>query len=557
MAEWNDSRVSAQLTPGVLRARRGGLLLTQKELARALGVAPNTVARWERGERPIPQALALALDGLQVTRRKRSGQRSTVPRPRTSFVGRTRELEQLRILVHANRLVTLVGPGGVGKTRLALEIASRLSSEFEGGAAWVELASVHDPHLVLVTVADALGVRELAHQPPLAALEEHLRDRHMLLVLDNLEHLLPAVGDIGELLRTCPGLSVLVTSRAPLRGSGEQEFPLRPLAVPDQTQLPPIHELCQHDAVRLFIDRARAIKPDFELTAATAPVVAAITARLDGLPLAIELAVARLRALTAHEILRRLEHRLTLLVGGANDLPPRQQTMRATLAWSLDLLEPAERRLFRSLAVFVGGCSLHAMERVGADSPDHTGGDVLQRLESLVAHGLVECTDAGATESRFGMLETIREYALELLDAAGESAHVERCFADYYLALAQEAGEALWGRAMPEWLQRLRKETANLRRTLRLLIDARRSVDAQVMAASLARFWLASGQLAEGRRWLTEALSAGGSNDGARARALIAAAALALLQGDMPAGQQLVTEGLQLARQVGDWRFAG
>jgi predicted ATPase len=347
---------------------------------------------------------------------------ATLPVPLTPLVGRERECERVQaILLRADtRLLTLTGPGGTGKTRLALEVARRVEDAFRDGVCFVPLAAIADPSLVPGEIARAFDLRESSVASLPDRLADYLRPLDLLLLLDNVEHLLPdAVPTIAALLTACPTLKFVATSRTALHISGEREFAVPPLALPDLERLPPVTELLDVDAVRLFVERGQAVKPDFALTDDNAPIVVAICRRLDGLPLAIELAAARLKVLPPAELLRRLDRRLLLLTGGPLDLPTHQRTLRDAIAWSFDLLSSAEQTGFRRLAVFAGGFTLDAAEAV-------CGGEALDIVASLVEKSLLQPVSGPGGMSRFAMLETVREYALEQLAASGEERDVRR-----------------------------------------------------------------------------------------------------------------------------------
>jgi len=363
----------------------------------------------------------------------------------TPLLGREREVAELGAQLRRDdvRLLTLTGTGGVVKTRLAIEAATQLAAAFADGAWFVPLSRISDPALVLPAIAHTLELKESGATPLAEVLHRHLRDKELLLVLDNFEHLLAAARSIGALLASCPGVKVLVTSRVALRLQGEREYALRPLALPDPQRLPPPEQLAQHAAVALFLERARAAKADFHVTPATAPAIVAICARLDGLPLAIELAAARVKLLSPSALLQRLERSLPMLTGGPRDLDKRQQTMRNTLAWSYDLLSPEEQVLFWRLAVFAGGCTLKAAEAVcGApDGVEPLRIDVFDGLAALVDQGLVQRREEdegpeGDGAPRFGMLYVIHEYALEQLDGSGEAEALARAHGHFFLNLA-------------------------------------------------------------------------------------------------------------------------
>jgi predicted ATPase/DNA-binding CsgD family transcriptional regulator/transcriptional regulator with XRE-family HTH domain len=434
---------------------------------------------------------------------------STLPMPLTAFVGREREIEALVALMQntSARLLTLTGPGGVGKTRLALSLAAAVADTFADGVCFVSLAPISDPEQVLPAIAQALGLWEVGNHPLMDHVRDFLREKYLLLLLDNFEQVAAASPHMAALALSCPSLRLLITSRAALHLSGEYEFPVPPLPTPDLTQLPEPQVLAQVAAVQLFVERAHAILPAFELTEANARTIAEICVRLDGLPLALELAAARSKLLPPQALLARLSRRLEILTGGARDLPNRQQTLRNTLQWSYDLLTPQEQRLFRQLSVFVGGCTLQAAEAVcheeHAESEDLLG--VLEGSASLVDKSFVLQTAREGNEPRLLMLETIREFGLECLEACGETATVRHAHARYYLGLAQEAQVYLEGTEQAGWLERLERESANLRAALLWALEQQESEIALRLSGTLFRFWEARRYLREGRTFLERA----------------------------------------------------
>jgi predicted ATPase/class 3 adenylate cyclase len=479
---------------------------------------------------------------------------NNLPAQTTPLVGREEEIAAAaaRLLHPDVRLLTLTGPGGTGKTRLSLQVAADALDHFDEGVFFVPLAAIGEPALVAAAIAQALGVREAAARPVLESLKEYVADKRLLLLLDNFEQLLDAAPHLSELLAAGPGLKVLVTSRAVLRVYGEHEFHVPPLRLPDLARLPALERLTQYEAVRLFVERARAVHVDFAVTNDNAPAVAAICHRLDGLPLAIELAAARIRLLAPEAMLARLEHRLPLLTGGARNLPARQQTLRGAMAWSYDLLDADEQALFCRLAVFVGGCTLEAAEAVG-DPAGELGTDLLDGVDSLVAKSLLrqESTADGA-EPRFTMLETIREYALERLAERGEADALQRRHAAHYLALAEQSAGQVFAAEQDLWLGRLEAEHDNLRAALEWALARDADDDAALrLAGALWPFWYVRGHLSEGREALNRALARGGS-EAARARALQGASILNWFQGDRERAAACMQESLALARAAGD-----
>jgi len=477
---------------------------------------------------------------------------NNLPLQLTSFVGREEEMAEVRGLLGRSRLLTLTGAGGTGKTRLALQVAAEILTEFRDGAFFVDLSSVHDHALVPSAVAVALGVPEVPGRSILEAVQDHLRDKDLLLVVDNFEQVAEAGPVIEDLLSAAPKLKVLVTSRVVLSVRGEHEYGVPPLHPPDPKRRPDVPTLQRVEAVRLFTDRALAASPRFRLTEENAPAVAEITARLDGLPLAIELAATRTKVLTPQQILPRLEQRLSILTTGARTLPERQRTLRGAIAWSHDLLDPAERALFGRLSVFTGGWTLEAAEAVC--EPDGLGLELLEGLTSLVDQSLVRRTEPAEDGSRFSMLETIREFGLEQLGASGDLDPVRRRHAEHFLDLAVEAEPHLTADDQGQWLDRCDREHPNIRAALRWAIEAGESDRAQESAGALWRFWQQRGHLAEGQRWLEEilAMPSGQGPTPARAKALIGAGGIAWWQRDREAAGGFYEGALAIERELGD-----
>jgi predicted ATPase len=482
---------------------------------------------------------------------------ANLPVPRTGFVGREKELASARELLLRDevRLVTVTGPGGIGKTRLALQVAGGLVEHFPGGIYFVPLAPVSDPGLVVSVIAQTMGIREAGVRQPLEILRESLQDSSrggMLLLLDNFEHLTQAASSVAELLAMGPNFKFLVTSRAPLRVYGEHEFSVPPLALPDSRSLPPVETLAQYSAVSLFVQRAIAAKPDFELDQENAATVAEICTRLDGLPLAIELAAARIKVLSPSAMRVRLASRLQLLTGGARDLPQRQQTLRAAIDWSHELLNPAEQKLFRRLAVFAGGCTLEGVEAV-CNAKGDLEWDLLDKMASMVDKSLVQQVEQTLGEPRFVMLETIREYALEKLEASGEKELTKRAHAAYCLVMAEEEAAAQVDTEATDWLERFAVEHDNFRAALEWLTETGEAEWGLRIAAAVFRFWEMREYLAEGRKRLGKLLALPAAvPQKARARALFAAGILAGDQGDYPATEALLKESMEVSRQLGD-----
>jgi predicted ATPase/class 3 adenylate cyclase len=519
-----------------------------------------------------PEPLAqLVIDGLPDTfppLRSLDARPNNLPTQLTTFVGRDSELAEAGALLRATRLLTLTGPGGTGKTRLSLQIAAAAADEFPDGVWFVALDAVRDPELVAPTIARTLGLADNKSGRSIDLLVDEIGDGRVLLVLDNFEQVIAAGPDIADLLRRCPNLRCLVTTRIPLRVSGEQEYPVPGLpAPPDTTRLSEVERLnlprglrefdietlAQFEAVRLFIARATAIRPAFTVTNANAPAVAGIAARLHGMPLAIELAAARVKLLTPDQILARLEQHLDVLTAGSRDLPERQQTLRGAIAWSYDLLEEGARRLLDRLSVFRGGFDLEMAERVCGPA-DEIGGDMVERIGELVDQSLVRVDDE-ASEPRFAMLETIREYAAEMLADRGEAEAIADRHAAAMLELAQLAAPQLTGAAQRTWLDRLERDHDNMRAALDRAIAKPDATLGARLAIALWRYWQQRGYLNEARTrferleaqgWTLEPID--------QARFDEAFGGIAYWQSDQPTATRLYDDALRIWRDLGDRR---
>jgi predicted ATPase/DNA-binding XRE family transcriptional regulator len=569
MADTDGPAAFAEL----LRRHRLAAGLTQEALAERAGLSARAISDLERGVKHAPRrdtlrmlAEALALPprewaALAAAARPRPRTRGAarpdasgaLPRPATPLVGRDAEAAEVASLLRCEevRLVTLTGPGGVGKTRLALRVAEELAASFAGGAAFVDLAPIRDPSLVAATVAQALGIREGTEVTVERRLVGALRDRALLLVPDNFEHVVEAAPVVAALLAGCPRVKVLVTSRVRLNLAGEQVYPVAPLGLaPDGAAA--VDEVLAAPAVRLFLDRARRVRPDFALTPENARDVVAVCARLDGLPLAIELAAARTALLPPAALLARLEHRLPLLTGGPRDLPARQRTLRDAIAWSYDLLTDDERVLFRRLAVFSGGCSLEAAEAACSGAGD-TDVHVLCVLQALVEHCLVRHDAQDGDEPRLAMLETIREFGQEQLAASEEMAGLRRRHADYYLSLLDAAETASNGGDHGGRLDLLDRELDNLRDAVATSIQIGDGEGVLRRANALQRFGAQRGHLREIRTWLERALAADtGVTEEARARGMVVLGNIASDLDDYPAARAHYEAGLAIWQARGD-----
>jgi predicted ATPase/class 3 adenylate cyclase/Tfp pilus assembly protein PilF len=511
---------------------------------------------------------------------------NNLPLQPTPFIGREKALAVVAELISREnlRLLTLIGPGGVGKSRMALQVAAEIIDSFADGVFFVDLASTTDPSVVISDIARTVGVKEAGDQSLKEVLKHHLQDKQMLLLLDNFERVAGAALLVTQLLGSSPHVKVLVTSRVPLKVREEHEYLVPPLALPDTRpgHLPTLEKLTQYEAVKLFIERAQAVKLDFQVTNDNAPAVAEICARLDGLPLAIELAAARIRLLPPQAMLTRLQNRLRVLTGGAADLSARQQTLRGAIDWSYDLLSEGEKQLFRRLAAFAGGRTLGAIEAVCDAEGDTSAGsvqvleiDILDGVESLVSKSLLRQEEGTGGEPRFVMLETIHEYSREKLQESGEAEPLRSQHALYFMRLAEEAEPQLEGPNLVEWLNRLEEEHDNLRAALGWALgqevgpedeqqeEADRIELGLRLAGALALFWISHGHYSEGRRWLDRALQRARTKGGhalplsIQAKVIYQAANLAWRQGDNEYAMRLLEEALELYTRLDDKRGMG
>ncbi|MBI3970835.1 MAG: adenylate/guanylate cyclase domain-containing protein [Chloroflexi bacterium] len=581
----------------LLAAGHGGqvlLSLTTEELVR--DGLPEDVSLRDLGERRLKdlvrperifQVVASDLPATFPPLRTLDARPNNLPLQPTPLIGRQQELAEVRtrLLERGTRLLTLTGPGGTGKTRLSLQVAAEAIDDFTHGVYFVPLAAIRDPDLVAPAIAQALALREEAGRPMAETVRAFLADRHLLLVLDNLEQVLNAAPLVGDLLVACPHLHMLTTSRSVLGVYGEQELAIPPLPVPPPSGVPLLERLAACDSVRLFVERAMDARGDFALTSENTPAVAEICRRLDGLPLTIELAAARVKVLSPQAMLPLLDRRLDLLTTGARNRPPRQQTLRSLIDWSYDLLDADEQALFRRLGVFAGGCTLEAADAVcsvpsptsnaqrprfqapsgeAADIGPGTrnwGLNVLDGITSLVEKSLLRQEDGANGAARFVMLETIREYALERLDTSGgpgEAEAVRRAHAECYLSLAEAALPALYGAEQDTWLERLEDEHDNLRAALRYWEAQRLVGRALRLAGSLAAFWRSHGHVQEGRAHLERLTQIAGPDVStpAHAQALNAAGTLAGTQGDDAAALVHFERSLAIWRALGNRRRA-
>lgn len=563
-----DGRPNLPSFADLLRRHRLAARLTQAGLAERAGLSARGISDLERGARSHPhrETVRLLADALGLGGAERSAfvraaprtvgragarHRSAVaqfPVPFTPLIGRQEQRADIvRLLQDARvRLVTLTGPGGVGKTRLALDVAEQVSTAFPHGHVFVDLATLADPRLVMSQIATALGVRETAGRSLATLIQDFLRERTMLLVLDNFEHVLPAVPAVANMLRAAPMVKALATSRAPLRMRGEREYPVPMLRLPSADEARDIAVLEGTEAVAFFVDQVRAVRPEFGLTPDNAATVVEICQRLEGLPLALELAAARVNVLPVPTLLSRLEAPLHLLIGGARDAPGRQRTLRDTIAWSYQLLDPQARILFHRLAVFVGGWTLEAAEAVC-----NIGGDldVLGGLTAVADMSLIRRNESDI-EPRYTMLETIREFAQEQFASSGEEPTLREKHATYFLRFGQHAKAHLSAAGQGAWLKRMEADHPNFRLALAALAG-NDDHDAYLrLAAPLATFWWMRGHLAEGRYYLEGGLSRTASPTPHRAEALVGIGRIITSQGDLAAGEQWLRQGEELARSL-------
>jgi predicted ATPase/DNA-binding CsgD family transcriptional regulator len=500
-------------------------------------------------QKPLPQLLT------PLRRAVRGG----LPIPPTALIGREQEVHAVSELLQRQdvHLVTITGTAGVGKTRLALQVATELPDEFADRVQFVQLAPVTDAELVLPTIAHELGLPEAGGGSVLDRLISSLHVQRVLLVLDNFEQVLLAAIHLATLLESCPQLTLLVTSREILHLRAEQQYTLLPLALPHLDQLPDLESLRQSAAVTLFIQRVQSIKPEFVLTKGNARTIAEICHRLDALPLAIELAAARIKILSPQALLARLEHRLQVLTGGALDLPERQRTLRNTIVWSYDLLDPQEQRVFRSLAAYIGGASVESVEVLCGARESESGGNpepILDIIVSLIDKSLLQQTEQETEEPRLRMLETIREFGLECLHDTGELEECREAHALYFLGLAEKAEPLLKGAQQVEWLHRLEAEQGNIRAALGWLIEHRVADLALRFTSSLWRFWFMRGYFGEGRQWLQASLELipRSEESSMRAKALCGLGWINSFVGDIDAARSALEESVAIFRELGD-----
>jgi predicted ATPase/transcriptional regulator with XRE-family HTH domain len=581
-----------------LREARYEANLTQAALAERARLSIRTIEHLEEGRgQPYADTLRRLVEALQLigearTRFELAGRRRLparaaradetsptrgLPLALTRFVGREQQLTLVAELLAnpAVRLVTLTGAGGTGKTRVALEAATRLLDQFRDGVHFVDLAAIRDPSATIAAIARSLGIRDLGRRPVLESLRSYLVDRRLLLLLDNFEQILPAGPEVTELLTTCPELKILVTSRAALHVRGEHQIPIPPMAVPGADQPQVADQIAGNEAATLFLERAAEVRPELTLCDENAGTVAEICRRLDGLPLALELAAARARWLPLAAVLSRLELRLPLLTSGPRDVPDRQRSLAATIAWSYELLDETEKTLFRHLAVFVGGCTLEALDAVRpagcqrstTPTQEHEI-ELLDRVSSILDMNLLRQEQGPDGEPRFTMLETIREYAMDQLETSGEAESARRRHAVYFLRFVETARPHLRGSAARVWLDRLDTDHNNISAALdwaeAVAEDSAgparggERLSGLELAARIVEaaswFWMLRSHLVQGWQRVQRLLSRAPSGTAAHARLLLVAGTLAHFKGDDPDALRLSTESLQEARELGDRR---
>ena len=545
----------------IANAGHGGqVLLSATTRALVEGSLPDGVTLREMGEHRLkdlsrPERIwDLVIDGVPSEfppLRTLNAVPNNLPTQLTSFLGRLHEIGEAHRLLLNGRLLTLTGPGGTGKTRLSLQIAADATDRFPDGIYFVPLGTISQSDLVLPTIAQAVGLVDPGRRS-LDRLVEHIGERCYLLVLDNFEQVGDAAPQIAELLARAPRISVLATSRSPLRVYGEREYPVPPLGLPDPKHLPDFEQLSTYESVALFVERAMAVRPDFAVTSANAPAVAEICVRLDGLPLAIELAAARVRVLSPQAIMERLGDQLRLLSGGSRDLPERQQTLRGAIAWSHELLDEADRRVFARFSVFAGGATLDAIERVVFDGDGSA--DALDAIASLVDKSLVRQESEPDGEPRFRMLGTIREFAREKLGERGEADQISDLHAAWVLSFVEQGPASIFGSEQKAVLDRYEREHDNIRAALARAIALDQAEVAMRIFAACWRFWQMRGYLAEAREQAERVLALRGGSDhpDARAAALEAAGGIAYWQADIVPARAWYSEALELARATGD-----
>jgi predicted ATPase/class 3 adenylate cyclase len=547
----------------IASAAHGGQVLLSKATSELLGAdgVPEGVELRDLGEHRLKdlaqteRIFQLAIDGLlsEFAPIRSLETPTNLPVQRTSFVGRERDVARIMELLRGPGLLTLTGAGGSGKTRLALRAAGELLDAYPDGVFLVELAPVTDPLLVPSAIAAAVGVRVEGPRSMVDALREHLRHRETLLILDNFEQVLDAAPVVADLLEAASRLRILVTSREPLHVAGEQELAVPPMELPEADGHPDPEELSRYESVALFVQRAQAVDPGFGLTEENSPAVAEMCLRLEGLPLAIELAASRVKLLTPQAILQRLERRLELLTGGPVDMPARQRTLREAIGWSYDLLDETERALFRRLSVFAGGWTLEAADAV-TNPQGEPGADVLEGFGSLVDKSLVQRVPTSLEGVRLRMLETIREFGIEQLEAVEEAEVTRNRHASYFLQMVEAAESHLRRLDQKRWLDALEIEHDNLRAALRWSIDAGHAEIALRLIGAMWRFWHLHSHLAEGRRWSEEVLAMPAASGGTleRAKGLTALGGVAYWQEDVRGFRKAYEDALAIARELGD-----